>query len=262
MIILYVSIPTRDQRDAQAFLPNNLPQISEILRREFQRFGTPPPQLKIYTEMHVEIMRPDGDRQPFFIISDNQFVMFDGIDRYLNELAAALYERSERHSNQVEGSGFAFQRILSFKIILLHPHRAQAYGNFVPYPRSVRGASSIFNPSRTLGMCLIQCLAAYFRLKLKPDRNVNLKRSTDNIRFCRRYVSWEDSLECPIAWEDIKKLESLNKCSIYVYKLTRNTEGVEEEEEEEEGGSGRRVSSRSNFRHAFFRRRSVFVDIS
>ena len=48
----------------------------------------------------------------------------------------------------------------------------------------------------------------------------NIVRRSKSVRWCLRFVRWSDDIEIPITFDNINKIESMNKLSIFIYVLT------------------------------------------
>nr|XP_045612339.1 uncharacterized protein LOC123766905 [Procambarus clarkii] len=49
----------------------------------------------------------------------------------------------------------------------------------------------------------------------------NIGRRSKSARWCLRFVRWSEDIEIPITYDNINKIESINKLSIFIYVLTR-----------------------------------------
>nr|XP_045585962.1 uncharacterized protein LOC123747796 [Procambarus clarkii] len=140
----------------------------------------------------------------------------DLVKSWINVIATGL----EKQLSEVEVSGITVQGVTSFHMnfmVVQHPIRL---GTYVPYP-TIRGKQCILNPKSASSSCLIQCICAY--LCLSSGKNLGVVRTIIKIESrCRKYIK-TDNLDLPLSWENLSKIETLNKVSIFIYLLVKSS---------------------------------------
>ena len=144
--------------------------------------------------------------------------MSDLVDLWINQ----LNRRLESLISETEGSGFIISRVEGFYINYCLHAAFNGIGDYVAYPRGVRGGHEVFNPNGRHSSCVIQCLAA-FKLHTRGlswgKIHKILKRRHGGEKFITR-----GRLQNPVTWENLSQLERLNNLSINVYTLTKSGE--------------------------------------
>lgn len=124
--------------------------------------------------------------------------------------------------NQTQGSGFILEVISRFKITIVRMGAHSVLGDDVPHPQGVGGRRSIFNPNSSEMSCLLQRLEVFQVFEQDPhsteERDCKLQHMLDSGKYSG-WLIWDDYRQ-NITWEQIRKLEILNKFSIFIYKMT------------------------------------------
>nr|XP_045584359.1 uncharacterized protein LOC123746694 [Procambarus clarkii] len=195
--------------------------ISNVYNSYQGRF---PPMLRIFPEVYVQLKGNSAEGEP--IVHDFNIKInirdvtlediTDLVKSWINVIATGL----EKQLSEVEVSGITVHSVTSFHMnfmVVQHPIRL---GTYVPYP-TIRGKKCILNPKSASSSCLIQCICAY--LCLSSGKNLGVVRTIIKIESrCRKYIK-TDNLDLPLSWENLSKIETLNKVSIFIYLLVKSS---------------------------------------
>ena len=162
------------------------------------------------------------DKEEVYIILPRRHFTLTNVNENVQGWIEYLSERLEDLLLRVEGSGFVFDSIKKFVIRLNQYNLPNNLGNYVKFPLGVRGANQIYNPNNPHVCCVYLCLVAAIMLRDNPHKH--------NFHATLRHVSKSfienrintTSLTPPFKWEDLGKLEILNKTCINVYMLDKN----------------------------------------
>ena len=143
------------------------------------------------------------------------------LDSFLNHCISTVYKRSENEQARVEGSGWSIRRVDRIRFAICR-QEAGVIGDFVAYPKGVRGGQQIYNPN-VPGNCVINSLAIHSYFNENPDalpKNVTREMHREGDEFWQRRVKLGD-LSTNITWQDLDKLEKLNNVNIFIYNLSK-----------------------------------------
>ncbi|XP_069175223.1 uncharacterized protein [Procambarus clarkii] len=122
----------------------------------------------------------------------------------------------------VQSSSVGIHSMSGFAINFSYIRHPMHLGSYVPYPAKLKGKESVFNPESEGDECLLQCIAAYKNLALGRTMH-NVRHHYKSLRWCRRFVVWADEIRFPVSFDNLKKIEKLNKISIYIYTVTHES---------------------------------------
>ncbi|XP_069176845.1 uncharacterized protein [Procambarus clarkii] len=184
-----------------------------------------PPALLIYPDFTFNLQQLNQENEPDFegefpIRAEQRTISRHEASVIVDQWIAELDNKLEEFFAETEGSSLGIQSISGFyinSIAVQHPIRL---GEYVPNPDRLRGSRHVFNPKGEQNICLIQCLAAHICLAQGMTLDNIIKRSK-SARWCLRFVRWSEDIEIPITYDNINKIESINKLSIFIYVLTR-----------------------------------------
>ncbi|XP_068236985.1 uncharacterized protein [Palaemon carinicauda] len=147
------------------------------------------------------------------------------INKLLDKWETFIENKFPQISSELRGSGWTVEDVKSFKLFYHRQAVMAGMGAYIFPKKEVRGSHAVFNPSGIGNSCLIQCLAAYFIAKQQASPHWgNISRTVNSIQRCSEYVDFT-RITFPIQWEDISRLESANRISIYVYEMERSADG-------------------------------------
>ncbi|XP_069187737.1 uncharacterized protein [Procambarus clarkii] len=210
---MHLVLEADSDMEASQPIANSPPPPQEQEQQQQVDVLLPPPQPEVLEKMNL-ILRELPIRSEQRTVSRHEASVV--VDQWIAE----LYNKLEEFFAETEGSSLGIQSISGFyinSIAVQHPIRL---GEYVPYPDKLRGKQLIFNPKGEQNICLIQCLAAYKCLAQGMTLH-NIGRRSKSARWCLRFVRWPEDIEIPITYDNINKIESINKLSIFIYVLTR-----------------------------------------
>ncbi|XP_042882870.1 uncharacterized protein LOC122259939 [Penaeus japonicus] len=182
--------------------------------------------MKVFGQMQITLVKSstlgEDTYQDFWVGFRARVITVDEIFNLLERWIEHLHRRLETMTNELEGSGFIIHKVRGLHINVAHHILQQRLGSFVPYPAGVRGSESIFNPKSKNMSCVIQCIAGYRIHKVKEKTSWSkILKSVESNKICHRHVDFI-GVSLPIKWEDLGKLERLNKVSLYIYTLQQD----------------------------------------
>nr|XP_045586236.1 uncharacterized protein LOC123748078 [Procambarus clarkii] len=146
------------------------------------------------------------------------------VEQLVNLWVEEIDNKLEELLGEQEGSSVGIESILGFYInvaLIEHPIRL---GSFVDYPAKLRGKGHVFNPRGEANICLMQCIAVHKCLARGLLYN-DIKTRAKSGRWCRRQVRWSNNIGTPVSFDDIAKVEDLNRSSIFIYVLVKGDNG-------------------------------------
>ena len=223
----YYSIPVHVENDPVAFLTEYRNYFIEQVRQYFNNYGPFPPTIRILCDIPTRLVKMETSGEinykPLFINLDSRVTTIDDVEDLVDFWIANLIKFLEKHMNDVEGSGLVIDRMLEMQISYLLHVTYNLMGDYVPYPSEVRGDRMIFNPKGNgENSCVVQAIAAYLFHKDGLDWR-HMQRRVGTLLNCMRVVTCK-GLNFPLTWDDLAKIENLNKVSLFVYTLTEDAE--------------------------------------
>ena len=187
---------------------------------------------KLYLESSVllekqNIVHNDNPRAPryqtdkYHITTSARLYTLDELDSFLNHCISSVQNRAENEQARVEGSGWSIRRIDKIRFVICK-QEAGVIGDYVAFPKNVRGAHQIYNPN-VPGNCVIKAIAAHKYFQLHPSvlpKNVTRQFHREGDQFWQNRVKL-DNLSTEITWQDLDKLEKLNDVNIFIYNLSK-----------------------------------------
>ncbi|XP_069176208.1 uncharacterized protein [Procambarus clarkii] len=180
----------------------------------------------IVRNLNVQQDREDNLLDPinndgFPIRGEGQRITLEEVETLIDFWADELTEKISQYLEAKEGSNVLVERLTGFYINcgqIEHPIRL---GSHVDYPEGVRGKKLVFNPEGEADICLMQCVAAY-KCLAKGMRLGNIRARSVNASWCLRHMKWPADVNSAVTFEDILKVEKMNKVSIFIYSLERD----------------------------------------
>lgn len=176
------------------FFINEVKSYFDSHSREF------PPSLKIFADMTLTLikMNADGDIDytPFHFGFKAKCITYMQVGELVQGWCDYLHEKLEPRISEQEGSGLIIYSVDAFSINYCVFAIHNRLGEYVPYPRGVRGGNEIFNPSGMQNSCMLQCIAAY-KLQHMGKSWTRIKQKTNNIVNCKRLVNTE-GIDVPV----------------------------------------------------------------
>ncbi|XP_063877104.1 uncharacterized protein LOC135109612 [Scylla paramamosain] len=220
-------IPDHVSRDPLGLLTEYREFFIREIRSYFTSHGSPfPPTLKIFSHISLLLVKfstlGEDEHRVIHIAFRARLITYQDVPDLVDLWIHQLNSRLESLTSETEGSGFIISRVQNFFINYCLHVACSGIGDYVAYPRGVRGGNEIFNPDGRHSSCVIQCLAA-FRLHA---RGVPWKRIPKILRRRHggeKYVT-RGKVGSPVTWENLSQLERLNCLSLDVYTLTKSGE--------------------------------------
>ncbi|XP_069177817.1 uncharacterized protein [Procambarus clarkii] len=186
--------------------------------------GQFPPMLRIFPEVYVQLKGNSVEGEPivhdFNIKINIRDVTLEDITDLVKSWIDVIATGLEKQLSEVEVSGITVHSVTSFHINFMVVQHNIRIGTYVPYP-IVRGKDYILNPKGTTSSCLVQCISAYFCLS-RGRKSSYVNRLIQIEKRCKKYVR-TDNLDLPLSWENLSKIETLNKVSIFIYLLIKGS---------------------------------------
>ena len=212
-----VPIPPGDSGDLVGFFTNSRTRLRTTVESAFQDQQVRQPASKVYADLHLRLIREVPNEEPqyrdVYLRSHMQVITIDQSNEYIQELGEYFINRFENDLSEEEGSGFTLAEIVSLKLTFSLIMLNSRIGEYVPYPKGVPGKTHIINPSGTTD-CVFQVLAGY--KILKSGKTVPSGRQWEST--CQSMIN-TGGIQSPVTWEDLGRLERLNKLCIRIYQL-------------------------------------------
>ncbi|XP_069194044.1 uncharacterized protein [Procambarus clarkii] len=164
----------------------------------------------------------------FPIRGEGQRITLEEVETLIDFWADELTEKISQYLEAKEGYNVLVERLTGFYINcgqIEHPIRL---GSHVDYPEGVRGKKLVFNPEGEADICLMQCVAAY-KCLAKGMHLDNIRARSVNASWCLRHMKWPADVNSAVTFEDIHKVEKMNKVSIFIYSLERDENAIRQQ---------------------------------
>nr|XP_045616023.1 uncharacterized protein LOC123769117 [Procambarus clarkii] len=187
------------------------------------------PHIRVFPDFTFGVRRlnvePDDDFDPVMHMrGEMRAITQEEVEQLVNLWVEEIDNKLEELLGEQEGSSVGIESILGFYInvaLIEHPIRL---GSFVDYPAKLRGKGHVFNPRGEANICLMQCIAVHKCLARGLLYN-DIKTRAKSGRWCRRQVRWSNNIGTPVSFDDIAKVEDLNRSSIFIYVLVKGDNG-------------------------------------